>query len=157
MFRNNDNIAKAIQCSTNSYFLITSRTNLGKLNFSLNAVKELKIQNNGIAMLENYVKTSKKENIRNTELQSVVIEDSGKAREWFKELFKNKQLEIEYPNKHGKEQVCNLLEYKLRNTNGIILTIFDECSFGSCIKKFKGIIDEFNDRVLILSNYKSWE
>lgn len=79
-------IANAIQYSAHSYFIITSRTNLGKLNFDMRAVKELEMQNNGITILKDYVLTSRKtrNELYNMDVESIVIEDAGKAKQFLK-------------------------------------------------------------------------
>lgn len=137
-----NDIANAIQHSVYSYFVITSRTNLGRLNFDMHAVKELEIRNNGITVLKDYVMSDEKTESewRNIKIESVIVEDSGKAKKWFGELLKNLSVRVESPEKMGKEQVCQELLNKLDHTSGIILSLFDECSFGCCIKEFKGRI-----------------
>ena len=48
-------VASIIRRTRNSYFIITSRTELGKLNFALDAVKHLVTNSNGVITLQNHV------------------------------------------------------------------------------------------------------
>ncbi len=49
-----DEVAKLIQNTINSYFIITSRKLFGKLNYSLDDIKQL-ITTNGVIRLENFI------------------------------------------------------------------------------------------------------
>lgn len=152
-------IAYAIQHSSSAYFVITSRTSLGKLNFDIHAVKELKTQSNGVTILTDYI-VMKQRNYSALEaasICSVIVEDSGKAKQWFIKLFEKVNLKVDSPDKMGKEQVCLTVAKKLDTVNEMVFALFDVCSFGCCVKELKGLAESYGNRVLILSNYKSWE
>lgn len=157
-----DSLARMIQESKNCYFIIVMRSKVGKLNFGLTAVKQLVSDNNKITRAKTIIEINKLaiEDLRTREIGECIIEDSGKAKQWFEALFSNLSFPITTPNA-GKEQICALAEQllKTKRPNAGILLIFDECSFGVCYKQLKAILDsrtKYND-VLILSNYKSWE
>lgn len=153
-----NDIARAIQYSANAYFIITSRTDLNMLNFDMFAVKELETQSNGVTVLKDYMRTCKEDRVNSVykSINSSVIEDRGKALQWFSKLFKT--IEITRDSAvGGKEKVCAKLVEKLESTEGQVLVIFDACSFGSCIKEFKGIMEVFSNRIMVLSDYRSWE
>lgn len=154
-----DAVANIIQYSINVYFIITARTKLGKLNYGLTAVKKLEQQENGISILKDFIRTTPKNDneLRVMDIDKAIIEDSGKAKTWFMELFKHTGIDLKSPEKMGKEQVCSELKGLLEESSHNVLAIFDECSFGVCVKEFRGIIEEFSGRIIILSNYKSWE
>lgn len=151
-------VASIIRRTRNSYFIITSRTELGKLNFALDAVKHLVTNSNGVITLQNFLGLRKKSinELKNIKLDEIVIEDSGKAKQWFDVLFIPLGMKCKTPNE-GKEKVCDLIENLFESGVTNILAIFDECSFGTCIKKLKYLVELYQDRLNILSNYKSWE
>lgn len=76
-------LASVIRRTRNSYFIITSRTELGKLNFALDAVKHLITNSNGVITLQNFLGLREKSinELKNIKLDEIVIEDSGKAKE----------------------------------------------------------------------------
>lgn len=155
----NDDIASIIQHSTNVYFIITARTKLGKLNYSLESVKIIEQQLNGVSILKNFInmKLKNKDELKVINIDNAIIEDSGRAKTWFEKLFEYTNIQLRSPEKGGKEQVCNDLKKLLDNSSNNVLALFDECSFGVCVKTFRGILEEFENRILILSDYKSWE
>ncbi|MCM1222810.1 MAG: hypothetical protein NC548_50970 [Lachnospiraceae bacterium] len=153
-----DDVASVIKRSINCYFIITSRGGLGKINFDIKAVKELVTKDNGVTILKDYIQTTKqtKYDVANTSLQFILIEDKGKAKTWFEKLFITLDTDIKSVEK-GKDAICDTLNDWLNNNSGNILAIFDTCSFGGNVKKFKGIVDKHGSRVLLIYKYKSWE
>lgn len=169
--RINDTIASIIKKTINSYFIIISRSNLSSLNYSINDVKVLETGENGVVVLKNYLNTKKMVNLSNLELDKYVIEDRGKAKEWFKRLLNNNKDIIvagstdesgnvdkaKDKDSGGKEKVCNEVEKQILNGSKHVLVIFDSCSFGSCIVELKSLLSRYPKEVFLLSNYKSWE
>lgn len=163
-------VASIIKNTINSYFIITSRTNLNNLNFDINAIKTLYTRDDGVTILKNYISMRKLDNIESMNVKYCITEDTGKAKVWFEKLFNNMLVipagstnslgdidikKMKYSG--GKEQVCFEVEKQVKNREGNILIIFDRCSFGCCAIELKSIIDRYSDRILILSDYKCWE
>ena len=55
-------VASIIKNTINSYFIITSRTNLNNLNFDINAIKTLYTRDDGVTILKNYISMRKLDN-----------------------------------------------------------------------------------------------
>lgn len=123
-----DTVANIIQHSTNVYFIITSRTKLGKLNYGLDSVKIIEQQPNGISILKNFISTMPKDRneLKVADIDKAIIEDSGKAKIWFEKLFTYTNIKIKSPEKNGKEQVCVELKEMLDNSNNRVLAIFED-------------------------------
>lgn len=153
-----DNLAIMMQKSPDTYFIVITRTELRNLNYSITALKQLVTEKDGISRLHNHMGIAKRTRyeLEYNRPSICIIEDKGKAFEWFKSLFERSGIEMDLTC-GGKEQVCDTAIEYLSKTNGYILLIFDECSFGSCYKKLENIIEKFGNRLFILSNYKSWE
>lgn len=157
-FSIDNEVASIIQRSINCYFIITARTNLGKLNFAINAVKYLATNTDGVTYLDDYLKLQEqtKDELRHSRIDKFVIEDSGKAKEWFNGLFSKLGRQFETP-KEGKEKMCEYVETQFTQGYDNVLAVFDECSFGPCIKSLKYLVETYPNRLTILSKYKSWE
>lgn len=169
--RINDVIASIIKNTVNSYFIITSRSNLNKLNYDIDAVKILETRNDGITVLKNYMPTKKIDNIPSLKLDCCVIEDKGKARVWFEALLADKVKvitagstdkfgnvdKVKIGNSGEKEKVCSEVEKQIINGKSQVLIVFDACSFGCCLRELKSLMDRYTDKLFILSNYKCWE
>lgn len=150
-------LATIIKNTINSYFIFTTRDVIHTLNYDMYSVKELVHLKNGISTFKNYINThiQNEEEISKSSLNNIIIEDSGKAQQWFTKLFENMSIRIE--SVHGKDNICYRLEQELKNNNSNILVIMDRCSFGCQTYKFKGLIDKYGSHVFMISNYKSWE
>lgn len=150
-------IASLIQKSEYAYFIITCRESLNKLNFSIDAVKQLVTDTNGVIRLSNYIQLRSQSEVEliQTKLDSIIIEDSGKAKQWFESLFIALEIELETPP-GGKDEICGLIKSRIENCNNM-LVIFDTCSFGSHIEELSSLLDSYPTRIKIVSYYKSWE
>ena len=122
----------------------------------MDSVKQLVPDSNGVIHFKSYITLTRqtKPELIQSKIDYIIIEDSGKAKEWFKSLFRD-SISIESPG-NGKEQVCDLAKDRLESYTNILL-IFDECSFGACIEKLASLIFKFPNRITLLSDYKSWE
>ena len=149
--------ASIIQHTKNSYFIITARDSVHALNYDLNAVKELIKLPDGRITFKQYIDTHIKygSELRTVNIDTVLIEDSGKAKYWFDKLFENMELKTE--STYGKDSICSRTQEKLLTDSGNILVIFDKCSFGCYASRFKGVINGCESRVYLLADYKSWE
>lgn len=171
--RINNEIAKGIKLSKNSYFILITRklTGLSNLNYDIFSVKKLIEIEKRKFVLTNYMYyTHIVDDIKLGCTDTIVVEDSKRAYEWFSRLFSNLDVNMIVAGESladkesrytpgGKEKVCREAEHQLNTSTGRLLIIFDRCSFGPELSKLKALLDNdtYYKRILILSDYLSWE
>ncbi|MDO5408016.1 MAG: hypothetical protein Q4F28_11935 [Eubacteriales bacterium] len=149
--------ALAVQQCTDCYFVLIGRRKLDKLNFSLYDIKELVTGTDGVIRAEQYVKEEFcYAGCDSPKLTDCVLEDTGQAKDWFKQLFDGK---ICLDNFYGgKNQYCSKVKLLAESKPGAtILMLFDAISFGVCASEYKDMMMNYKGRLFSIRDYKSWE
>lgn len=149
-----NDMAKAMVENNSCYFILMGRCNYSGINLDLSDVKRF-VEINGETHLENYLR----ETVKLHEMARIghcLLEDTGKAREWFEGLFGSKV--ILESSENGKDGICKKAEEMLNTMNiDKLLLIFDRASFGGCITNLEQLAKVYGRHLAIIANYKSWE
>lgn len=147
-------VQRAVRENKSCYFIIIGRHDLPGYNIDIDACGVVKTFE-GAMVLEKLERPHSKVST-DTVFTNCIIEDSGRAFDWFKSLFEKCNISIETSG--GKDTIIKKTGDLLRsNEKAKVLMIFDRISLGSQAYGYSSLIEAYGNRLFILSHYLSWE